>query len=326
MGSAPTLPTSEKFMFDKMIFLATLSRSQVCKAVKDLHLIPCTKGDKSYWSSSSYAKIDGRHATIDNAGHLKLSCSIHKLYEQAITGRLDNSGECRMSDALSIICALFDGAGGLDIPLEKVKVRYMEIGLSFVMAHEPLDYIRQMVSVGEDKEREMFIDYHYERDRMKITAKTKNVRKCLKVYDKTFEAADKDRTVADNTLRVETQYRRMDMRLDELLEPETLNKFLFQFYQDWSSVTWVRDVTAAKGVKASQLAKAAEIMTIGEDAYLERHRREWKAGALSDKAWRTYREFAANWCEMRSMFSSERGPLEAEYDNKFQMNYVYARE
>lgn len=313
-------------MFDKMIFTATLSRKQVCKIVKELHLIPCSKGDKTYWSSSNYALLDGRHAVIDSSGHLKLSCSIHKLYEQAMTGALDNSRECRMSDALSVISALFDSEGGLDIPLDKLHVRYMEIGLSFVMAHNPLDYIRQMISVGEDKAREMFIDYHYERDRMKITAKTRNVRKCLKVYDKTFEAADKDRTVDDNTLRVETQYRRMNMRLDQLLTPETLDKFLFQFYQDWSSVTWVRDVTAVKGVKASQLAKAAELLTIGEDAYLERHRREWKAGALSDKAWRTYREFAANWSSLRSMFRSERGPLEAEYDDKFMINYVYAKE
>ena len=313
-------------MFDKMIFTATLSRKQVCKIVKELHLIPCSKGDKIYWSSSNYALLDGRHAVIDSSGHLKLSCSIHKLYEQAMTGALDNSRECRMSDALSVISALFDSEGGLDIPLDKLHVRYMEIGLSFVMAHNPLDYIRLMISVGEDKAREMFIDYHYERDRMKITAKTRNVRKCLKVYDKTFEAADKDRTVDDNTLRVETQYRRMNMRLDQLLTPETLNKFLFQFYQDWSSVTWVRDVTAVKGVKASQLAKAAELLTIGEDAYLERHRREWKAGALSDKAWRTYREFAANWSRLRSMFRSERGPLEAEYDDKFMINYVYAKE
>ena len=313
-------------MFDKMIFTATLSRKQVCKIIKELHLIPCSKGDKTYWSSSNYALLDGRHAVIDSSGHLKLSCSIHKLYEQAMTGALDNSRECRMSDALSVISALFDSEGGLDIPLDKLHVRYMEIGLSFVMAHNPLDYIRQMISVGEDKAREMFIDYHYERDRMKITAKTRNVRKCLKVYDKTFEAADKDRTVDDNTLRVETQYRRMNMRLDQLLTPETLDKFLFQFYQDWSSVTWVRDVTAVKGVKASQLAKAAELLTIGEDAYLDRHRREWKAGALSDKAWRTYREFAANWSSLRSMFRSERGPLEAEYDDKFMINYVYAKE
>ena len=313
-------------MFDKMIFLATLSRSQVFKVVKDLHMIPCSKGNKSYWSSSSYAKIDGRHATIDSAGHLKLSCSIHKLYEQAMTGRLDNSKECRMSDALAVIGALLDSDGGLDIPLEKVKVRYMEIGLSFVMAHDPLDYIRQMISVGEDKEREMFIDYHYERDRMKITAKTRNVRKCLKVYDKTFEAADKDRTVEKNTLRVETQYRRMDMPLTELVQPEMLDKFLYQFYQDWSNVTWVRGITAVKGMKASQMAKASELMAIGVDEYLERHRSEWKAGALSDKAWRTYREFAANWSSMQPMFRSERGPLEAEYDDKFQINYVYARE
>jgi hypothetical protein len=312
-------------MFDKMIFTAHLSRSQVRDAISTLHLVQCSKGDKTYWSSSSYATLDGRHAVIDGSGNIKLSCSIHKLAEQAVSGHLDNSRPLRMRDALLVIGALFDAdAGGLGLSPDAVKVRYMEIGLSFVMSHDPLDYIRQMVSVGEDKHREMFIDYHFERDRQKVTAKTRNVRKCLKVYDKTFEAADHDRQVAANTIRVETQYRRMNMRLSELLQDDTLDKFTAQYYRDYVSMVWQRRIIGDKGIKESQLAKAAEIMTFGVDAYLAHHREEWKAGHLSDKAWRTYREFAAAWPQMACRFSSERGPLEAEFANKFHESYVYA--
>lgn len=312
-------------MFDKMIFTAHLSRSQVRAAVDTLHLVQCSKGDTTYWSSSSYAALDGRHAVIDAAGNLKLSCSVHKLAAQAMTGLLDNSGPFRLHDAVIVIRALFDASmGGLGVPLEHVKVRYMELGLSFVVSHDPLDYIRQMVSVGEDKHREMFVDYHYERDRQKVTAKTRHVRKCLKVYDKTFEAADHDRTVPANTIRVETQYRRMNMPLPELLQEETLKKFTAQYYRDYVSMTWTRRVSGVKGVKESQLSKAAEIMTYGVDHYLERHREDWKAGRLSDKAWRTYREFASSWPRLSCLFRSERGPLEAEFAGLFHQNYVYA--
>lgn len=308
-----------------MIFTAHLSRAQVRNAISTLHLVQCSKGDKTYWSSSSYATLDGRHAVIDGCGNIKLSCSIHKLAEQAMTGHLDNSRPLRLDDALLVIRALWDAdAGGLGVPIESVKVRYMEIGLSFVMSHEPLDYIRQMVSVGEDKHREMFVDYHFERDRQKVTAKTRNVRKCLKVYDKTYEAADHDREVEANTIRVETQYRRMNMQLSELLQDDTLLKFTAQYYRDFNSITWQRRIIGDKGVKESQFSKAAEILTLGVNEYLARHRDEWKAGHLSDKAWRTYREFAAAWPQMACRFRSERGPLEAEFDTKFHESYVYA--
>lgn len=321
------LPSQDDNMFDKMIFTAHLSRSQVRDAISSLHLVQCSKGDKTYWSSSSYAALDGRHAVIDGSGNIKLSCSVHKLAEQAVSGRLDNSRPLRMRDAVVVICALFDAeAGGLGVPLDRVKVRYMEIGLSFVLSHDPLDYIRQMVSVGDDKHREMFIDYHFERDRQKVTAKTRNVRKCLKVYDKTFEAADHDRVVPANTIRVETQYRRMNMPLTELLTEETLSKFTAQYYRDYAGMVWQRRILGDKGVRESQLAKAAEIMTFGVDQYLSRHREDWKAGHLSDKAWRTYREFASAWPALSHLFHSERGPLEAEFSTRFHDSYVYATE
>lgn len=307
-----------------MIFAATLSPVTVRFCVEQLHLVECKRGEHTFWSSGPYAQLSGIHAVID-CGHLKLSCSVHKLHQQLTTGTLDNSKECTVSQAITTIGGLFSG---LNIPLEAVKVRYMEIGLSIRMAHEPLSYISQMLSVAKDKsgvKREMFIDYHYERDRMRITSKTRFVRKVLKVYDKTFEAKSKDREVEPNVLRVETQYKRMNTPLLQVLSDEELGKMLSQFYADWSDVQWVRLVRGEKGVRSSELAKASEIITLGVDSYLERHRKEHRAGVISDKAWRTHLRFAAAWPQMSSRFIQERGPLEAEFVNKFHDAYVTAQ-
>ncbi len=307
-----------------MIFAATLSPVAVRFCVEQLHLVECKRGEHTFWSSGPYAQLSGIHAVID-CGHLKLSCSVHKLHQQLTTGTLDNSTECTVSQAITTIGGLFSG---LNIPLEAVKVRYMEIGLSIRMAHDPLSYISQMLSVAKDKsgvKREMFIDYHYERDRMRITSKTRFVRKVLKVYDKTFEAKSKDREVEPNVLRVETQYKRMNTPLLQVLSDEELGKMLTQFYADWSDVQWVRLVRGEKGVRSSELAKASEIITLGVDSYLERHRKEHRAGVISDKAWRTHLRFAAAWPQMSSRFIQERGPLEAEFVNKFHDAYVTAQ-
>ena len=307
-----------------MIFAVTLSPAAVKFCVEQLHLVECKRGEHTFWSSGPYAQLSGIHAVIDS-GHLKLSCSVHKLYTQLTTGTLDNSGECTMSQAINTIDGLFSG---LHIPLEAVKVRYLEIGLSIRMAHDPLSYISQMLSVAKDKsgvKREMFIDYHYERDRMRITSKTRFVRKVLKVYDKTFEARSKDRDVEPNVLRVETQYKRMNTPLLQVLSDEELGKMLSQFYADWSDVQWVRIVRGEKGVRSSELAKATEIITLGVDSYLDVHRKEHRAGVISDKAWRTHLRFASAWPQLSSRFTQERGPLEAEFANKFHDAYVTAQ-
>ena len=307
-----------------MIFAVTLSPAAVRHCVEKLHLVECKRGEHTFWSSGPYAQLSGIHAVID-CNHLKLSCSVHKLYQQLMTGALDNSGECTLSQAVSTIDGLLSG---LHIPPESVHVRYMEIGLSIRMAHDPLSYISQMLSVAKDKsglKREMFIDYHYERDRMRITSKTRFVRKVLKVYDKTFEARSKDREVEPNVLRVETQYKRMNTPLLQVLSDEELGKMLTQFYADWSDVQWVRTVRGEKGVRSSELVKATEIINMGVGSYLDMHRKEHRAGAISDKAWRTHLRFASQWPQMSSRFIQERGPLEAEFATKFHDAYVTAR-
>lgn len=306
-----------------MIFQCVLTDGDIPRIVRSLRLMECWKGDRVYWSSSSYSVLSGIHAVIENH-KLKLSCSIHKLYSQALTGRLDNSRLCTMSDAVLVIRALFGSAGeGLDIPLDRITVKYAEIGLSIKMSHSADNYIRQIISIESvGNRKELFIDYLYEKNRQKVTAKTRNVRKCLKIYDKTFEAAEKDRIVEPDILRVETQYKRMKMPLAEFISPSNLQRILEVYYRDWTSITWQRRVIGTKGVKSSQLDKAKELIELGKDEYLAKYRQEWKQGMLSDKAWRTYREFAMNWESLKSLFLFAPGPLETEFNDRFHRVYV----
>jgi len=131
--------------------------------------------------------------------------------------------------------------------------------------------------------------------------------------------------VEPNVLRVETQYKRMNTPLLQVLSDEELGKMLSQFYADWSDVQWVRIVRGEKGVRSSELAKATEIITLGVDSYLDVHRKEHRAGVISDKAWRTHLRFASAWPQLSSRFTQERGPLEAEFANKFHDAYVTAQ-
>lgn len=312
-------------MFDRMVFKAALTPAQQQRLIDGLHLVECSKGEKIFWSDSPYSQFSGISCTIRDR-NMNLSMSVHKLAEYGKTRKLDNSSPCTVSEAVTVIAAFF-GPEGMDIPLDRITVKYFELGLSFQMSHPAIDYIAQMHAIGpEDSRREMFIDFNWAKNRQKVTSKTRHVRKVMKVYDKTWEAEDRGREVEGNILRCETQYKRCCIRLPDLLSPDSLAKFLYTYYQDWTHVSWTRRVTGPKGVKESQLQKATEIMSDGMDAYIIRHRSEYHAGMIGRKAWAVYRDFARDWEGIRNQFRQERGALEAEYDDKFHLAYVHARQ
>ena len=54
-------------------------------------------------------------------------------------------------------------------------------------------------------------------------------------------------------------------------------------YKDWSEINFVRELSATKGVKMSQLEKAREIQRIGVTRYKERYKKMYQDGALTKK-------------------------------------------
>ena len=180
------------------------------------------------------------------------------------------------------------------------------------------EYIKQ---VREASGRVLWNDANFPESKQKTTEKSKYFRKVLKIYDKTFEAGEKGRRVGANILRIETIYKHQSVPLTELTDNSFLSKVGRIFYKDWSEINFVRELSATKGVKMSQLDKAREIQRIGVTRYKERYKKMYLDGALTKKQWETIRNFARSWPTERVKYVEEIGELEREFKDRLLASY-----
>lgn len=109
--------------------------------------------------------------------------------------------------------------------------------------------------------------------------------------------------------------------MTELTDNFFLSKVGRIFYKDWSEICFVRELSAAKGVKISQLDRAREIYRIGVTRYKERYKQLYLDGKLTKKQWETIRNFANGWPEERKKYVEEIGELEREFKDKLLAGY-----
>lgn len=307
-------------MLDKIVMKGKLDFENEAPAIiRKYHLQECTKGEIIYYQSGHLANIEGIFITLCGSS-ITVKCSIHKLWSKWTGEGLDNSKPCRFTQARETLRRLLDDLG---IDPEQVRVSYYEIGVNMVMRHDPLDYIREVQAVGTEKE--FFNDANFEKFRQKTTEKSRNYKKVQKVYDKTFEAAEKHRTAGPNILRVETIYKRQGAHVNEFFDSAWTDKILTRFYRDWAALLFVRETVAAKGVKSSQLQKAREILALGVVGYLDTIKRRLHSGAITPKTYRGCREFARDWAKYSHLFTEVTGALENEYQDKLLRAFTYAR-
>lgn len=309
-------------MFDKMVFKGVIDARDEAAIVSEWNLMPCTKDGELYYQSSEIWKIEGVFIMIRGC-RIEIKCSIHKLWSKWHGKGLDNSRDCSVADAQETIMALFDRLGNID--RQSVRVTYYEVGLNLRMDHSPLEYIRSVFGVGSADSREMFVDANFEKNRQKTTIKNHNIRKVLKIYDKTFEAEQKRRSgVDENVLRVETVYKRQGARYDEFFDPVFIAKIMKTFYRDWSQLAFQRIVVADKGIRTSQIEKAKSIIRLGVDGYLKHLNARYNEGALTPRMLRDGKEFARDWQKNCFKFRTVQGEMEKEYQakllDKFMLN------
>lgn len=170
-------------------------------------------------------------------------------------------------------------------------------------------------------DRILWNDANFPEYRQKTTEKSKYFRKVLKVYDKSFEAGEKGRRVGDNILRIETVYRHQSVSMLEFTDYIFLSKMGRIFYKDWSEICFVRELSATKGVKISQLEKAREIHKLGVTRYKERYKRMFLDKKLTKKQWETIRNFAKVWPAEREKYVEEVGELEQEFKDRLLSNF-----
>ena len=303
-----------KKMFDKIIMKATVDTADINTIVLRNYLEQCTEGDEVYYKSTAYANFDGCFIEL-RGNKLKCKCSICKLYSKGKNGKLDNSRPMTFAMAIRTIKELLLR---LCVRMENAVVTYYEIGITMKMSHSADCYIRQ---VQEISDRILWNDANFPEYRQKTTEKSKYFRKVLKVYDKSFEAGEKGRKVGDNILRIETVYRHQSVSMLEFTDYFFLSKMGRIFYKDWSEICFVRELSATKGVKISQLEKAREINRLGVTRYKERYKRMFLDGKLTKKQWETIRNFAKAWPAEREKYVEEVGELEKEFKDRLLSNF-----
>ena len=301
-------------MFDKIIMKATVDTADIDTIVLRNYLEQCTEGDEVYYKSTAYANFDGCFIEL-RGNKLKCKCSICKLYSKGKNGKLDNSRPMTFAMAIRTIKELLLR---LCVRMENAVVTYYEIGITMKMSHSADCYIRQ---VQEISDRILWNDANFPEYRQKTTEKSKYFRKVLKVYDKSFEAGEKGRRVGDNILRIETVYRHQSVSMLEFTDYIFLSKMGRIFYKDWSEICFVRELSAKKGVKISQLEKAREIHKLGVTRYKERYKRMFLDKKLTKKQWETIRNFAKVWPAEREKYVEEVGELEQEFKDRLLSNF-----
>lgn len=301
-------------MFDKIILKADIDVADIPTIALRNYLEECSEGDEVYYKSTAYANFDGVFIEI-RGSRLTCKCSICKLWAKSRTGKLDNSRPMTFAMAVRTLGELLMR---LSVKPERAWVTYYEIGITMKMQQPADAYIRQ---VEEAAGRLLWNDANYPEFRQKTTEKSKYFRKVLKIYDKTFEAAEKGRHVPGNVLRIETVYRHQRVPLTELTDKLFMQKLGRIFYDDWSNMCFTRELTADKGIKMSQLERAREIQRIGVTRYKQRYRQLFQEGRLTKKQWETIRSYANNWDTEKQHFTEHIGPLEEEFKSHLLRSY-----
>lgn len=301
-------------MWDKIVIAKKVGPNEADTIIRVNHLEECARGEIVYYQSTAYGNFENIFIHLKD-GRVQVKCSLHKVWAKLTTGLLDNSRRFTMTDARVAIVMLLKHIGASD---EGWVVSYFEIGLNIRLELEPIWYIEKVVGIGqEDGTREMFNDANWVKHHQLTTERSRNYKKVMKIYDKTWEAREKRRIVDDNVLRVETIYKRQKVPLAEFRSEAFSRRLASRFAKDWLQLEWQRYMQADKGMKQSQIDKARRIIEIGVTAYLEECKRQFMERRMTKKAWETCRTFARSWPEMKDKFMMIESPHEREYRLKF---------
>jgi hypothetical protein len=301
-------------MFDKITIRATVSDDECVHLARlyKLHTWVNEAGTLVEYRSSEYAKFKGIEVNIKK-NKLTLKTSLHKFWYNENYGKLRNDSLFTVSEAKSAFEMLLF-VNGL-VP-GKVRIIQFEIGLNLNVNYDPLTFIEQVRYVSL-KDKNMFVDANFQKDRQRTTMKHKHIRKYFKIYDKTWEMFDKRKDGGEMSeqkiLRVESVFRRHNEKADSFFSSQNVNRLVTRFYTDWKDLFFFRSVRAEMGTRKSEIDRATEIANEGLDEYLERARKDFESKRLTQKQYRVIREFARDFELSGDKYEIVVSPQEREY-------------
>lgn len=318
-------------MFDKITIRAKVSGEE-CAHLAQLHRLQVwtnADGTQVNYRSSQYANITGIQVQIMN-NRVTLKCSLHKYWEHHNFGKLRNDTIFTISEAKAAFEMLLFENGFV---AKKVRIIQFEIGLNMYVSYDPLTFIELVtyIAASNRTNKIMFVDANYRINRQKTSEKHTDIRRYFKIYDKGYEMAEKDRKTkeaqsTEKILRIETVYRRQNKRGDEFFSDSNLRPLVQRFWLDWKDLYFTRNIRAQKGARKSEIERARSIVNIGSEQYLEQVKEQYRQKALTEKQYRTIREFIRDFDKYEDRFRVIVSPQEKEYNTLFHRVYKHTKE
>ncbi len=310
-------------MFDKITIRVNVSNEE-CAHLAQLHCLQIwtnADGTQVNYRSSQYANSTGIQVQIIN-NRVTLKCSLHKYWEKANFGRLRNDTIFTISEAKAAFEMLLFENG---FTAHKVRIVMFEIGLNLYVSYDPITFIElaNYMVPASGGAKLMFIDANYHENRQRTTLKHSDIRRYFKIYDKGFEQQKKEKKAGrldkvahkeENILRIETVYKRASRRADEFFSDANLRPLIQRFWLDWKDLCFIRDIRAQKGVRKSEIERARIIINIGAEQYLKQIKQNYKDQKITQKQYRTEREFIRDFDKHQDKFKIIVSEQEKEYN------------
>ena len=310
-------------MIDKITFRARLTTEVIADIAKNHRLMCWINSDNTQveYKSSEYSNLTGIEVSIKD-NYLKLSTSLHKYWQYRNFGKFRNDNEFTISEAKSAAAMLLSENR---LNPDKTYVTYFEIGLNMNVSYDPLSFIELTNCIKTSTDKEMFNDANYRKNRQRTTEKHKDLRKYFKIYDKGWQMQEKEKekekspkSCRDETikiLRIETCHRRGKVISSKFFSDKNLSRLSSRFHDDWSGLSFVKEVTGKKGCRTSEVQNADILINKGSGFLLDSIKKKIKPGLLTKNHLRTVREFIRDFDKLRSKFEIVASEQEKEYND-----------
>lgn len=263
---------------------------------------------------------DGFYIRVEdgNPSLIRIECSLQKYWSGLNTGKFTNFGVFTFSESRQAINALSIQTG---LNLNDFRVTYYEIGLNLNVSKDCREYMDKMQAIGTiDKRKELLVNPRYKDKRVVISEFYEEIKKVFKVYDKNFEMIrkrSKHKPLYLNTLRIETIQKRVErLNVSDLLDFETIKKLSIQFFNDWRTIQFEKNIETPKGTHESKVLLIKDLLTVGRAQTLEKALSDYKTGIITERRYRTVREFIQNdWNSFKNEIKMIQSEEEKEFKN-----------
>jgi len=309
-----------------MIFNVGILIEDEAKIVIKNNLETWSNGSKTVYKSPKEAYFEGILLRVNNE-KLQIKCSLHKVFYKKKYGVLDNTGIFTVSNANEALELLFNHIGAKK---DNAKITYFEIGLNLPVKHEATKYIElmQAITTGKTSIKKTFgEDKNYKKNQQKTTEKSKGIKVVYKTYNKEAENAARQRKepTGEHVLRLETMYRRQSISVTDFFKKENIDKLVSYFYRDWARVEFTRTMSADSGTRISEMYNAEKVLLLGAENYLQKAKEDFKNGKITEKQYRTVREFIRDWDSNKHKYKMLPSEYEKEYREALKYRFEIAK-